>query len=127
MQTRGLLLAGVGLADLALAQLYPVNTTTTTTAAFQVITVVPQIVTAVYTDIFTTYCESATVFIINGEDYSVTTPGHVTLTNCPCTLTSVSLSFMCRKEHMTHSFVDVHAISGCNRNDDYLPSVSYSV
>lgn len=94
MQTRQLLLAVVGLAssDIASAQLYPVNSTITTTASPQAITIIPQIVTTVYTDIFVTYCESETTFFINGERYAVTTPGQVTVTNCPCTVTTVSLS-----------------------------------
>ena len=36
---------------------------------------------------FTTYCPYATTLATNGVTYTVTVPGYVTITTCPCTLT----------------------------------------
>lgn len=43
-------------------------------------------------NVFVTYCATTTTFTINGVCYSATTPGqYITVTNCPCTVQSVSL------------------------------------
>jgi hypothetical protein len=41
-------------------------------------------------DSFVTYCPKPTVFHHKDECYTAKTPGPVTVTNCPCTITTVS-------------------------------------
>jgi len=47
------------------------------------VTVVTDVVTS-----FTTYCPAATTFAINNSTYTVSSATTLTITNCPCTLTS---------------------------------------
>lgn len=54
-------------------------------------------------DEIVTYCPAPTVITINDECYTVTEPTTLTITNCPCTITTVSffsppwymVSFVC--------------------------------
>lgn len=44
---------------------------------------------------FVSYCTEATTFTVNGVCYTATKPGHhVTVTDCPCTIETVSPVFL---------------------------------
>lgn len=58
------------------------NVTTITRTSTTITTVV---------SVFVSYCTEATTFTVNGVCYTATTPGeYVTVTDCPCTVESVS-------------------------------------
>lgn len=52
------------------------------------------ITTTIVVNSFVTYCPEPTVFTWKDVCYTAKTPGPVTVTNCPCTITTVSNMFI---------------------------------
>lgn len=52
------------------------------------------ITTTIVVNSFVTYCPEPTVFTWKDVCYTAKTPGPVTVTNCPCTITTVSNIFI---------------------------------
>ncbi|KUI70888.1 Cell wall protein SED1 [Cytospora mali] len=77
MQVRNALIA-LGAASMAAAQ----NTTLPAGHVF------PNATAVLVVDYFTTWCPEATVLTYNGKYYTATGPTELTITDCPCTITT---------------------------------------
>lgn len=74
------------------------------------------ITTTIVVNSFVTYCPEPTVFTWKDVCYTAKTPGPVTVTNCPCTITTVSKTYslpMCLcvytcRRRKTHIYVTSH-------------------
>lgn len=75
------------------------------------------ITTTIVVNSFVTYCPEPTVFTWKDVCYTAKTPGPVTVTNCPCTITTVSNIFIpilsmcvCECVHMytqAHTYIHI--------------------
>jgi hypothetical protein len=64
---------------------YPVSYAQQTTMGTAAPYISVTYVTDVYTE-YTTYCPEATAIPYNGKTYTITEPGYLTITDCPCTV-----------------------------------------
>lgn len=76
------------------------------------------ITTTIVVNSFVTYCPQPTVFTWKDVCYTAKTPGPVTVTNCPCTITTVS------NISITHVFMCVYvyicvSVYTCTRRRRY--------
>ncbi|TLD26973.1 hypothetical protein PspLS_04732 [Pyricularia sp. CBS 133598] len=63
-------------------------------------------------DEIVTYCPEPTVIVINDECYTVTEPTTLTITNCPCTITTPSKNVKTIPAGPTHPVVPVPDATG---------------
>ncbi|ROV99630.1 hypothetical protein VSDG_03127 [Cytospora chrysosperma] len=88
MQARKALFT-LGAATLATAQSYGSHVANATTTAILVV------------DSFTTWCPKATVLTYEHEYYTATEPTMLTVTNCPCTITTTGAAYAINNATMT--------------------------
>lgn len=72
----------------------PPPSSITTTTGWSNVTTITQGSTTITTvvDVFVSYCAEVTTFTVNDVCYTATTPGqYITVTDCPCTVETVSV------------------------------------